>query len=299
MPYRKTCPNLPEAPVESGGYPVPPAASDAAQPAPSPAEVDRIAAEQPAPSPAETPVETTPVPERGPGATPRAAALGKGALAWLPSTSSPIPTPSPSGAELLAEGRHYLDAKDYAQALPPIQKAADAGDADATNYLAWLYWNGWGVTQDYRQTRQWYQKAAAAGNPIAMSNLGLLYQHGLGVTQDYAQAAQWYQKAADAGNAQAMNNLGFLYEKGWGVTQDYRQTRQWYQKAAAAGNPIAVDKLAVLDRGAQDSKRLKTTPPPARQVQSNRSPTRARSSNAGDPGKTEWSGIPKWLNDRL
>jgi Sel1 repeat len=227
MPYRKTCPNLPEAPVESGGYPVPPAASDAAQPAPSPAEVDRIAAEQPAPSPAETPVETTPVPERGPGATPRAAALGKGALAWLPSTSSPIPTPSPSGAELLAEGRHYLDAKDYAQALPPIQKAADAGDADATNYLAWLYWNG------------------------------------------------------------------------WGVTQDYRQTRQWYQKAAAAGNPIAVDKLAVLDRGAQDSKRLKTTPPPARQVQSNRSPTRARSSNAGDPGKTEWSGIPKWLNDRL
>jgi hypothetical protein len=132
MPYRKTCPNLPEAPVESGRYPVPPAASDDAQPAPSPAEVDQIAAEQlapspaqaappaptgpaapaasaalttrdltlppaaasPSPSPAETPVETTPVPEGGPGATPPAAVL----------PVLPASTP-PDNAAALGDGR--------------------------------------------------------------------------------------------------------------------------------------------------------------------------------------------------
>jgi hypothetical protein len=101
-------------------------------------------------------------------------AEAKQALSRLPSTSSPIPTPSPSGAELLAEARHYLGAKDYAQALPILQKAADAGNAEAMNALGWLYETGRGVTQDYAEAREWFQKAADAGNAEAKQALSWL-----------------------------------------------------------------------------------------------------------------------------
>jgi hypothetical protein len=162
--------------------------------------------------------------------------------------ASNSPSPSPSGAEGLTEARHYLDLGDYAKALPPLQKAADAGDAVAMYDLGRLYEKGLGVAQDYAQARKWFQKAVEAGNYHAMDNLGWLYQHGWGVTQDYAQARQWYQRAAEAGNATAMANLGMLYRDGLGVAQDYGQARQWYQKAAEAGNATAMANLGMLYR---------------------------------------------------
>jgi Sel1 repeat len=189
MPYRKTCPNLPEAPVESGG-------------------------------------STSPT----------------------PLVSQVSPSPSPSGAEGLTEAKHYLDLGDYAKALSPLQKAADAGNPYAMNNLCALYDNGQGVTQDYQKAREWYQKAADGGNTSAMNKLGDLYYDGKGVAQDYGKAREWYQKAADAGNAVAMTNLGWLYENGKGVSQDYGKAREWYQKGADAGNTDAMYNLGVLYR---------------------------------------------------
>jgi hypothetical protein len=158
------------------------------------------------------------------------------------------PSPSPSGAEALTEAKRYLDLGDYAKALPPLQKAADAGDAVAMNSLGYLYEHGLGVAQDYAQARQWYQKAADAGNTDAMYNLGVLHEYGRGVAQDYDKAREWYQKAADAGNATGMYYLGMLYRDGKGVAQDYDKAREWYQKAADAGNRNAKQALSHLPR---------------------------------------------------
>jgi TIR domain/Sel1 repeat len=157
------------------------------------------------PQPVSTGASSSPTP------APLAAALNSPSP--TPLVSQVSPSPSPSGAEGLTEAKHYLDLGDYAKALPPLQKAADAGDAVAMNSLGVLYEKGRGVTQDYAQARQWFQKAAEAGNYNAMEHLGYLYQHGgFGVTQDYAQARQWYQKAAEAGNAYAKQALARLPE---------------------------------------------------------------------------------------
>ena len=156
------------------------------------------------------------------------------------------PSPSPSGAESLAQAQRYLDTKDFTNALPLLQKAADAGNPVAMKNLGWLYRDGLGVAQDYDKAREWYQKAADAGNAFAMNNLGWLYQHGYGVAQDYGKAREWYQKAADAGYPVAMNKLGYLYERGWGIDQDYARAREWYQKAADAGNKYAKQALERL-----------------------------------------------------
>jgi len=156
-------------------------------------------------------------------------------------------SPTPSPAECLAEAKRYLDAKDYANALPLLQKAAEAGDAKAMDDLGELYYSGRGAPKDYAQARQWYEKAAKVGNSDAMTNLGVLYHEGQGVAQDYAKAREWYQKAAEAGNAGGMALLGVLYQSGQGVAQDYyAKARDWYQKAADAGDATAMNNLGVL-----------------------------------------------------
>jgi hypothetical protein len=85
----------------------------------------------------------------------------------------------------------YIDAKDYAKALPLLQKGADAGDTYGMFNLGVLYENGQGVAQDYGTARKWYQKAAEAGDPYGMFYLGLLYDQGLGVAEDHTKAREW------------------------------------------------------------------------------------------------------------
>jgi hypothetical protein len=202
----------------------------------------------------------------------------------LLASSTPQPTPSltPSEAEWLA-GKRYLDMKDFAKALPHLQKAADAGNADAMVGLGVLYENGQGVAQDYAKAREWYQKAADAGNADAMNNLGLLYQKGQGVTQDYAKAREWYQKAADAGDPIAMDNLGVLYRDGPGGAQDSKRPPTPATRPAGRIRTAGVSPK-ITPRRASGTKR---PPMPATQMRSKRSPASTQSSNA--------LGIPAWI----
>jgi hypothetical protein len=126
-----------------------------------------------------------------------------------PSTTVAL-SPTPSAADLLAQAKSYLDAKDFAKALPLLQKAADARNTDAMNNLGLMYERGNGVARDYVKAREWYQKAADAGDTYAMYHLGELYEHAYGVAQDYAKARQYYQKAPEAGYTDAKQALARL-----------------------------------------------------------------------------------------
>jgi TPR repeat protein len=145
-----------------------------------------------------------------------------------------------------AEAKRYLEANDCVKAEQVLQKAAQAGDADAMDQLGQLYLYGPALYRDDAQAREWFQKAAQAGNVPAMSHLGQLHLCGWGVPQDSAQARQWYQKAAEGGDSEAMYGLGWLYEHGWGGERDCTLARRWYQKAAAGDNPGAKRALARL-----------------------------------------------------
>jgi TPR repeat protein len=72
------------------------------------------------------------------------------------------------------DAQSYLEAKDYAKALPLLQRAAGAGEADAMYALGVLYAKGEGIAQDYARAREWYQKAADAGQAGAESKVGQL-----------------------------------------------------------------------------------------------------------------------------
>jgi TPR repeat protein/formylglycine-generating enzyme required for sulfatase activity len=209
---------------------------------PSPAVIATPTAEEKAPS---TPQEAIQQPTTQ--ATARAAmAIPSPSIGATPTPQPTTPSPSPSAAESLAQAQRYLDTKDFAKALPLLQKSADEGNATAMNNLGTLYGDGKGVARDYGKAREWYQKAADAGHTDAMYNLGVLYEYGSGGPREYVKARKWYQKAADAGHTDAMYNLGYLYEHGYGGAQDYGKAHEWYQKAADAGNAMAKGALARL-----------------------------------------------------
>ena len=190
--------------------------------------------------------------------TPTALAAASTPPSPIPSASQASPKPSPSGADWLAEAKRYLDSEDYTQALPPLRKAAGAGDTDAMRYLGLLYENGQGGDRDYDQACQWFRSAAEAGNADAMVDLGYLYEFGWGVTRDYNQARQWFQEAADAGNAAAKQALlrlpspdpsaadWFAEAKRYLDAEDYALALAPLRKAAEAGNAEAMNQLGEL-----------------------------------------------------
>lgn len=89
------------------------------------------------------------------------------------------------------EGIGAYDKGDFAAAMNILKPLAEAGDAQAQNYVGYMYDNGEGVAVDYGQAARWYTLAADQGNAVAQHNLALLYANGLGVEKDWVQALKW------------------------------------------------------------------------------------------------------------
>ena len=73
------------------------------------------------------------------------------------------------------------------------------------------------VSKAYGNAIPWLERAANAGHMRAPLVLGILYEQGSGVKEDPATAAKWYQKGIDNGNAAAARRLANLYHLGTGV----------------------------------------------------------------------------------
>jgi uncharacterized protein len=111
--------------------------------------------------------------------------------------------------------------------------------ADSQHSLAFMYYNGEGVTQDYKEAVKWFRLGAEQGNRMAQYNLALMYENGQGVTQNYEEAVKWYRSSAEQRIAEAANNLAVMYSIGDGITQDVVYAHMWWNIAAAAGHSIA------------------------------------------------------------
>ena len=154
-------------------------------------------------------------------------------------------------AEILHdEGRDFYNEESWEDAVRCFHEAAEAGHADAQNWLGHLYYNGQGVPQSYEEASKWYRKAADQGNQYAQSNLAGLYEDGKCVAQSYEEAVKWYRKSAEQGLAHAQDKMGVMYEDGKGVAQSYEEAVKWYRKSAEQGHAHAQAKMGVMyERG--------------------------------------------------
>jgi TPR repeat protein len=136
-------------------------------------------------------------------------------------------------------------AKDPAQGVDWIHRAADKGDITAERQLGLIYSNSFmGVKEDQDQSLTWYRKAADQGDVAAMDALAIHYQMNLdGAADAKTQAAGWYLKAAAKGDIIAQSSLAKMYEDGDGVDKDPAQAVVWYRKLADRGLPDAEAKV--------------------------------------------------------
>lgn len=133
---------------------------------------------------------------------------------------------------------HYKN-RQFDQALPCLEKAANAGNTDAQAMMGVLYFRGNGVKQNDSEAARWFEKAARAGNPDAQTFMGVMNLEGRGVPKNERQALVWFEKAARAGETNAQNYLATAYMKGQGTTPDTAKARQWLRKAADQGDTDA------------------------------------------------------------
>ncbi len=106
--------------------------------------------------------------------------------------------------------RQAFEAGDYATAYKLFRPRAEAGEAEAQNYLGVHYYLGLGVKRNWRQALQWYEKAANQGDPSAQLNYGLMHHNGYGTTPDIGTAFMWYYASYRQGNATAGHYMNTL-----------------------------------------------------------------------------------------
>ena len=118
-----------------------------------------------------------------------------GAMANYMSARRPIRT---TQADCEIRGGEYVafDRANYQTALKVWMDQANAGSADAQNYVGEIYLKGLGTAPDYDMAAVWLKKAVAQGNNRARINLGYLYEQGLGVEKDLTRALNLYREAS-------------------------------------------------------------------------------------------------------
>lgn len=119
--------------------------------------------------------------------------------------------------------------------LDALQTRAENGDATAQLSLAIALRDGKGITKNDTEAMQWAHKAADAGNAEAQDFVGFAYLRGAVVKRNTALAFAYFKEAADE-SAQAAFNLGQCYFGAQGTPQDCAKGIEWWEKAAARGH---------------------------------------------------------------
>lgn len=120
-------------------------------------------------------------------------------------------------------GVHYLNNKNYSQAIHHFEIAARNGSPDAQHNLAYCYLE----TKNYEQAVPWLELAAKQNHTLAQRNLGVHYFN----NHDYANAFFWFLEAAKKGDINSMKMLSICYRDGLGVKKSASLAKEWAAKA--------------------------------------------------------------------
>lgn len=81
--------------------------------------------------------------------------------------------------------------------------------------------------KDYPEAAKQWSQSVLAGNLDAMNNLAFLYFNGLGMTPRVSDAIRLWQTAAYASHSEAQWHLASVYEQGTGVEKDLLKAYAW------------------------------------------------------------------------
>ncbi len=146
--------------------------------------------------------------------------------------------------------------KDAAEAMNWAHRAADAGDAEAMDFVGAAYLRG-AVVKRNPAIAFAYFKEAANESAQAAFNLGQCYYGAQGTKQDCAKALEWWKKAAEMGHGRAAACAAMAYHSGEGVKADAVQARQLAERAAELNNASGLVLLGEMQFQAGDTEAAK------------------------------------------
>lgn len=151
-----------------------------------------------------------------------------------------VSTPTMAFAQsnaVLQQALKHLEAEQYQQAQPLLERLAGEGDAVAAYNLGLMAEFGLGQSVDYEQAFTLYQQAESQNLPQAQFTLAMLYLEGKtsqGV--QYEAGKELIQQAAEQGYVPAFSVLSMIELSGLTGDADLLQAHLWVCKAVAKGD---------------------------------------------------------------
>ena len=128
-----------------------------------------------------------------------------------------------------------------------LASLANQGDTRSMVGMAYMRLNAADARYDPKTAAKFLQRAADAGSAEAQFELAQLYEKGLGVDQDLDRAFALFTASAEQGFADALNDLGFIYyQGGLNIVPNQPLGLEYFQKAADVRHPQAMFNVAAL-----------------------------------------------------
>ncbi len=116
---------------------------------------------------------------------------------------------------------------DFAAALGAWLPLARRGDARAQTWIGIMHGEGRGVAKDAAEAIRWLGRAASRNYAEAEFRLGVIHEFGHGIDEDKARAHAFYERAANHAHVEAQLRLSELYEFGIGTAVDLVRAYMW------------------------------------------------------------------------
>lgn len=134
---------------------------------------------------------------------------------------------------------------DPEQAVSFLERASEAGSAEAQFELAKLYERGTGVPVDEKRALELYQASADQDYADAINDLGFMhYQGGLGLPANPQKALEYFERAADLRHPQALFNFAALIDDGLIQTKGPGDAANYLYDALRSGSSDVLDLLS-------------------------------------------------------
>jgi tetratricopeptide (TPR) repeat protein len=157
-------------------------------------------------------------------------------------------------------------AKNDVEAMQWAHKAADAGNADAQDFVGFAYLRGAVVKRNTALALAYFKEAADESAQAAF-NLGQCYYGAQGTEQDCAKGLEWWEKAAAKSHGRAAAAAAMAFQAGEGVPRDPAKARSLAERAAELGNAGGLVFLGELQFQAGDMEAAKKSWTEASQLQ--------------------------------
>ena len=161
------------------------------------------------------------------------------------------------------------------------RKAASGGSVAGMKLLSFASRTGYGAVKSNAEAFNWMQRAADAGDAEAQYNLALMLNEGKIVDANPKLAFAWALQSAKKGFGEAELFVGACYEGGIGTEKNAAEAEKWYAKAARQGFTARGSVFSrTAESGDSASGAGQNQPVPAGDAQSAEAPAAASGSGA-------------------